>query len=139
MKKTGKSLLCLALAALTLLALFALSGCSMQYDGTYYLYDSYSSRTDTDSFVKLDGGKWVIRTAGETVLGTYEISGGRITMRHTMDGRELLDRMIMEQYGIPDGETVEIFSGRVEAGVLALDTQMGELQFEDLLFYRTDN
>lgn len=129
MKKIVSTLLC---AVLLLAALSVLSACgNARYDGTYYLYAG--EWTDKEDFLKLSGGKWTMRLSGETMLGTYEISDGRITLSHTVDRRETLDRMLLGP-SAADGERAEVFGGRVEDGAIYLDTQMGE-QRMDVAFY----
>lgn len=136
MKKKVLAVLGLFLAFCMLAtAMFALVGCGDKddadeeedggsrsgEDGTYFYYAD--GKYDRTVFIRLSGGKWMMNDVGETMSGTYGISGGgKITFKYTISGSDELGRMIMDELGKKEGQSIELCTGKVGDGVLLLET-----------------
>ena len=109
MKKTTRLLLVLSLTIIFAVAAFALTACksSNNFDGTYYF--AQNGNVDRSNYITLKGSVWTDND-GET--GKFQINGSQITL-----------------YTDFGGEQVELTSGTISDGVLALEETLGFVQY----------
>lgn len=110
----------------------ASDGAVSAYNGTYY------AEEDPTTYIRLSDGEWLVVSAGEHMVGTYTVSGGRLSMMHTVDDSAEMDRSLMEEFHLKDGDEVELFAGSILQGQILLNTLMGEAQSPSIVFTLRD-
>lgn len=103
-------------------------------DGTYYLYDD--GEIDESVYVRISGSKWSGQFNGVSPSGKLEISGNKLAMLYTFGTDEAADRQLKQVISAEDGETVTVYSGTIENGVIMLDEELGKKQSNPVYLYR---
>lgn len=108
-------------------------GTESAYNGNYY--SLWSTGIDETFFFTLLDGRWELHAWGDFQSGTYTVEEGKISFRRTMSASNDVDQELMSMFGIADGQSVKLYAGTIEEGVLTVTEELGEPQDPPRAFY----